>query len=94
MATDSGPGSYNGYFFRSGCCNTIAAYFNGKHIKEGVREIGKMIENLGRMIENQTGMIENQTKMIENSSRETKEIMDRIDQRAEERHRNLIKMLS
>ena len=64
----------------------IAAYFNGKHIKEGVRETRRVIENLGTMIENLG-------TMIENSSRETREILERMDQRAEERHGELIKML-
>lgn len=63
----------------------LAAYFNGRHIKKGIIEIGKMIEEMRRdtkeSIENE-GRITRE--MMERSSKETREMLERMDQRAEE----------
>ncbi len=56
----------------------VAAYFNGKHIKEGVRETREMVNGIGKMIENMEKTLENMGNLIE-----------KIDSRAEERHREL-----
>ncbi|MEW6097542.1 MAG: hypothetical protein AB1567_13675 [bacterium] len=56
-----------------------AAYFNGKHIKEGVRETKEIINDI--------------VKMVKEGQRETRQLIDKIDSRAEERHREVLHAL-
>ncbi len=93
----------------------VAAYFNGKHVKEGVREtkemineMGKMINDIGRMINDNGKMINEMGKMINEMGRmindigrmitegqkETRELIEKIDNRAEERHREVLHALN
>ncbi|MEW6097062.1 MAG: hypothetical protein AB1567_11160 [bacterium] len=75
----------------------VSAYFNGKHIKEGVRETREMISDIGKMIGDIGKLIkeghDNIGKMIEEGQRETRELIEKIDSRAEERHRELLQAL-
>jgi hypothetical protein len=68
----------------------IATYFNGKHIKEGVSEIGKMIEGTQTLIkETQTLIKETQTliisemqqtrELIEKTSRQTQQLIEKME---------------
>ncbi|MEW6686247.1 MAG: hypothetical protein AB1393_08580 [Candidatus Edwardsbacteria bacterium] len=79
----------------------LAAYFNGKHIKAGVSEIAKIIERLERGIEGiERGIeeigkgIEGIGKMIEEMRKDTAEMLLKMDERAEERHREVVELIA
>lgn len=58
-----------------GAFTTIAAYFNGKHIKEGVGGIGEMIKETRNLIV--TEQMENR-KLMEKMESNTIKILDKI----------------
>ncbi|MEW6102691.1 MAG: hypothetical protein AB1630_02545 [bacterium] len=68
-----------------GGCIAIAAYFNGKYIKEGVREIGEMISSLGNILERMD-------KRAEESHKEVLRLHEEALMLSEERHKELIRL--
>ena len=92
----------------------VAAYFNGKHIKEGVREtqetlgrldklleqianmaenIAKRTESIANMAENTAKITENIAKMYQEGTREFRELLERMDRRADERHTEVVGLM-
>ncbi|MEW5767301.1 MAG: hypothetical protein AB1797_06690 [bacterium] len=66
-----------------GICFGIAAYFNGKHIKAGIIEIGMMLEKEERLTRK---MIE---ELFERWDARTEERHREMEARTEERHREM-----
>ena len=78
----------------------IAAYFNGKHIKSGVKEIGEMIKGtnamlkeIGEMVKGTNEMVKGTNEMITEMRKEFLELLERMENRAEQRHSEVIEFL-
>jgi len=88
-----------------GICIAISAYFNGKHIKSGVAEIGKMIDGIKTLL-NEIHIQGEQRhreimKMMEIAEQTHREMMEIAEQRhremmeiAEQRHREVIQLIA
>ncbi|MEW6556757.1 MAG: hypothetical protein AB1349_05310 [Elusimicrobiota bacterium] len=61
-----------------GVAIAVAAYFNGKHIKEGVGQLGKMIEGLGKLIEEGHKEL---AEIIREEGRQTRELLAKMDEK-------------
>ena len=85
----------------------VAAYFNGKHIKEGVKEtqetlgrLDKLLERLTKIgetsdkrLENSERLLANIAKMYQEGTREFRELLERMDRRADERHTEVVGLM-
>ncbi|MEW6685882.1 MAG: hypothetical protein AB1393_06715 [Candidatus Edwardsbacteria bacterium] len=65
----------------------VGSYFNGKHIKAGIKEVKALIGEVKDLI----GEVK---ELIASEAKATKEILDRMDQRHDERHREVVELIS
>ena len=72
-----------------GVCIAVAAYFNGKHIRIGVSEIGRMIDEIEKVIVKEGDLTRGILERMEARAEETRKEIIKI---GEERHRELLRL--
>ncbi|HAW49376.1 TPA: hypothetical protein DCX16_00260 [bacterium] len=83
-----------------GVCIAVSAYFNGKHIKEGVAEIGGMIQEITKLLDRMDARAEkNHREIVELTEKRHGEIVKlttefhrEIVELTEKRHGELIRL--
>lgn len=74
-----------------GVCIAVSAYFNGKHIKAGVSEIGKIIDGIKDLLNEMQRQGEQRHKeVLETADQRHKEVMETADQR----HKEVIQLIA
>lgn len=68
----------------------VAAYFNGKHIKAGVSELGEMIKELGEMIKEGNRELGEMIKEIKESNNGIRDLIAQMEKNAQMRHQEVL----
>ncbi|MEW6007711.1 MAG: hypothetical protein AB1595_06135 [bacterium] len=72
-----------------GVCIAISAYFNGKHIKEGVKEISAILERMDKRAEESH---KEALMLSEERQREVLNLFGKMNERIEEGHKEFLQL--